>query len=58
MNQTSPEPYYGKVDSRGRIVIRKAHREFMGLPNGGKVEWYLHEDGQVALRAAKENEND
>jgi bifunctional DNA-binding transcriptional regulator/antitoxin component of YhaV-PrlF toxin-antitoxin module len=53
-----PEPYYGKVDSRGRIVISKAHRESMGLPNGGVVEWYINEDGQVTLRAAKKEQND
>ena len=58
MNQTLPEPYYGKVDSRGRIVIRKAHRKHMGLPNGGAVEWHINEDGQVTLRAAKKDEND
>jgi bifunctional DNA-binding transcriptional regulator/antitoxin component of YhaV-PrlF toxin-antitoxin module len=58
MKQTPPEPYDGKVDSRARIVIRKAHREYMGLPNGGPVEWYINEDGQAALRAAKKDEND
>jgi bifunctional DNA-binding transcriptional regulator/antitoxin component of YhaV-PrlF toxin-antitoxin module len=58
MTQTPPEPYYGKVDSRGRIVIRKAHREFMGLPDGGAVEWYLNKDGKVTLGAAKKDEND
>jgi bifunctional DNA-binding transcriptional regulator/antitoxin component of YhaV-PrlF toxin-antitoxin module len=58
MKQTPPEPYYGIVDSRGRVVIRKAHREYMGLPNGGAVEWYINEDGQAALRAAKKDDND
>lgn len=58
MSQIQPEHYYGNLDSRGRIVIRKAHREFMGLPNGGKVEWYINDDGQAALRAAKKDEND
>jgi bifunctional DNA-binding transcriptional regulator/antitoxin component of YhaV-PrlF toxin-antitoxin module len=58
VTQISPEPYLTKVDSRGRLVIRKALRESMELPNGGAVKWSMNEDGQVALRAAEKDEND
>jgi AbrB family looped-hinge helix DNA binding protein len=39
------------LDKRGRLVIRKAARESMGLHNGGRVDWLLDNDG-VRLRKA------
>ena len=59
MNETAPAPYVTKMDKRGRLVIRKSHRAFMGLPAGGPIEWFINEDGHVALRAETEvNSND
>ena len=46
-----PAPYVAKLDSRGRLIIRKKHREFMGLPKGGPVEWFVNSDGQLVFQA-------
>ncbi len=50
--------YETRVDSRGRVVVRKTLREAMGLPAGGPVEWFMNEEGDLALRAAVEEAND
>jgi AbrB family looped-hinge helix DNA binding protein len=56
MNKVRPQPYDSKVDSRGRIVIRKAQREHIGLPNGGRIALYENEDGQLAIRLPSKDE--
>ncbi|WP_446654458.1 hypothetical protein [Blastomonas sp.] len=49
--------YVGKMDSRGRIVLRKHFRDRMGLTHGGRVSLYINQDGALAIAPA-EREND
>jgi bifunctional DNA-binding transcriptional regulator/antitoxin component of YhaV-PrlF toxin-antitoxin module len=50
-----PVGYYSKVDSRGRIWVRKAMREHMGLPSGGQIVLKINEEGHLVLRAKYES---
>jgi bifunctional DNA-binding transcriptional regulator/antitoxin component of YhaV-PrlF toxin-antitoxin module len=52
MVQKIPEFYESKLDTRGRIVVRKAFRDFLGLPDGGKIEWIINDDGQAIIKTA------
>lgn len=56
MKHGIPKPYYANVDSRGRIVVRKDIRSFMGLPQGGRIEWLIDEGGNTIIRAASKDE--
>lgn len=48
-----PPTYVSRMDGRGRIVLRKAMREKLGMPQGGRVELYINEDGVLAIASAK-----
>jgi bifunctional DNA-binding transcriptional regulator/antitoxin component of YhaV-PrlF toxin-antitoxin module len=48
-------PYESKVDSRGRVWICKAMRDQMGLPNGGFAAIKINDDGEIVLRAHRDN---
>ena len=54
-----PDAYYTKIDSRGRLWVNKAFRDYLGLPKGGQIDLFMNDDGHLAMRAAKiESEND
>jgi bifunctional DNA-binding transcriptional regulator/antitoxin component of YhaV-PrlF toxin-antitoxin module len=54
---TRPDCYYSKVDSRGRIWVRKAMREHMGLPSGGQIVMKINDEGHLVLRAMHESKS-
>jgi bifunctional DNA-binding transcriptional regulator/antitoxin component of YhaV-PrlF toxin-antitoxin module len=43
--------YITRVDSRGRLILRKAIREAMGLPNGGLIRHTVRDDGSLVYVA-------
>jgi bifunctional DNA-binding transcriptional regulator/antitoxin component of YhaV-PrlF toxin-antitoxin module len=42
------------MDTRGRVTLPPELRRHLGLPNGGKVEWFIDEHGEVAMRSASQ----
>jgi bifunctional DNA-binding transcriptional regulator/antitoxin component of YhaV-PrlF toxin-antitoxin module len=53
MNESVPAPYLTRIDSRGRITVRKEHREFMGLQRGGPIEWFVDQEGHACFKKAE-----
>ena len=48
--------YWGAMDKRGRIILRKEMREKMGLLNGGPVNLYVNDSGALVIAPVKDIE--
>jgi bifunctional DNA-binding transcriptional regulator/antitoxin component of YhaV-PrlF toxin-antitoxin module len=45
--------YLSRIDKSGRIVLRKAMRDAMGMPDGGPVTFHTDESGALIISPAK-----
>lgn len=42
------------MDQQGRVFVNRDIAKAMGLQDGGKIEWFINDDGHAAFRKAKE----
>jgi hypothetical protein len=41
------------MDHRGRVFVHRDLVKAMGLTGGGKIEWFINQDGQAAFQKTK-----
>ncbi|MBX9885323.1 MAG: hypothetical protein K2X68_10160 [Novosphingobium sp.] len=42
------------MDQQGRVFVNRDIAKAMGLQGGGKIEWFINDDGHVSFRKVKE----
>ena len=42
------------MDQQGRIYVNRDLVKAIGLQGGGKIEWFIKEDGHASFRKVKE----